>query len=58
MVFFCNRIEIEIVFIIYQYKSIFANHISFQLFDFLQLEKFVFTLLTFLEFVGGGGWVC
>ena len=43
MVFFCNRIEIEIVFIIYQYKSIFANHISFQLFDFLQLGNFLFS---------------
>ena len=36
-VFFCKRIEIEIVLIIHQYKFIFANHISFQLFDFLQL---------------------
>ena len=41
--FFCKRIEIEIVLIIYQYKFIFANHISFQLFDFLQLGNFVFT---------------
>ena len=42
-VFFCKRIEIEIVLIIHQYKFIFANHISFQLFDFLQLGNFVFT---------------
>ena len=38
-VFFCKRIKIEIVLIIHQYKFLFANHISFQLFDFLQLEK-------------------
>ena len=42
-VLFCKRIEIEIVLIIHQYKFIFTNHISFQLFDFLQLENFVFT---------------
>ena len=42
-VFFCKRIEIEIVLIIHQYKFIFANHISFQLFDFLQWGNFVFT---------------
>ena len=30
----------------HQYKFIFANYISFQLFDFLQLEKFVFTPLS------------
>ena len=40
----CKKIEIEIVLIIHQYKLIFANHISFQLFDFLQLENFVFTV--------------
>ena len=40
---FCKRVKIEIVLIIYQYKFIFANHISFQLFDFLQLGNFVFT---------------
>ena len=34
--------EIEIVLIIHQYKFIFANHISFQLSDFLQLGNFVF----------------
>ena len=30
----------------HQYKFIFANYISFQLFDFLQLGKFVFTPLS------------
>ena len=42
-VFICKRIEIEIILIIHQYKFIFANHIFFQLFDFLQLRNFVFT---------------
>ena len=47
IVFFCKRIEIEIVLIIHEYKFIFASHISFQLFDFLQLGNFLFTMLCF-----------
>ena len=49
-IFFCKRIEIEIVLIIYQYKLLFANEISFQLFDFLQLRNFVFA-----NFLGRSG---
>ena len=43
MIFFCKRIKIEIVLIIHKYKLLFANPISFQLFDFLQLKNFVST---------------